>query len=117
MANIRDVLLTVGKVSASVVLNTFLPGSGGIIQLVEDMLGPKTGDEKKKLAVTMASTILDSLAKAGKLDAAAPSAADVAQVVQATLDNMKANGVLEQAGLMSINGLKYRVTVIGLLPE
>lgn len=117
MANIRDILLTVGKVSASIVLNTFLPGSGGIIQTVENLLGPSTGAEKKKLAITMASTILDSLAKAGKLESAAPTAADIAQTIQATVDLMKANGQLEETGVMKVGGLSYQVIVMGKLPE
>ncbi|MEN6535360.1 MAG: hypothetical protein ABFD89_16975 [Bryobacteraceae bacterium] len=117
MANIKQILATVGKVAAPLVLNTILPGSGGIIQVVEDLLGSKTGTEKKVLATNLAAQILDTLAKSGKLTGAAPALAEIQTAVQAMVDQMKADGSLSENGTMTVAGKTYQITVIGRLPE
>ncbi len=114
--SIKDTLLTVGKVAASVVLNAYLPGATGIIQQVEDLLGPKTGSEKKTLAVKMASSLLETLAKSGKLDGAAPALAEVETTVEKILAAMKATGQLIESkeGTLDLGSEgKFRLIVIG----
>ncbi len=114
--SIKDTLLTVGKVAASVVLNAYLPGATGIIQQVEDLLGPKTGSEKKTLAVKMASNLLETLAKSGKLDGAAPAIADVEATVEKILAAMKATGQLIESkdGVLDLGAEgKFKVVVVG----
>lgn len=117
MADIRKILATAGKVAASVVLNTYLPGAGGIIQQVENLHGANTGTEKKALATKLATDVLESLAKSGKLAGAAPVLAEVEAAVQAVVTAMKADGTLEEAGVLKLAGQSYQVIVLGKLPE
>ncbi len=114
--NLKSALLQIGKVAASVVLQQYLPGATGIIQEVENLLGAKTGSEKKTLAVAKAMSILETLAKAGKLDGAAPALAEVEATVEKVLAAMKTTGDLieTKSGTMDIPGVgKFEVYVVG----
>lgn len=113
MADLRKILATIGKVAVPTALNVLLPGSGGIIQLVEGLLGPGTGNEKKKLAVSMAQQILETLGKAGKLEGAAPAAAEIETFIQQAVDAMKKAGTLEETGVLTVGGNRYSVVVLG----
>lgn len=117
MPDIRKILLTIGRVAAPVVLNTFLPGSGGIVQIVENLLGSGTGSEKKKLATALVQSMLETLAKAGKLEGAAPTAEAIAEAVEATVKAMKKDGTLEEVGILKVAGQAYNVIVVGKVPE
>jgi len=113
--SLKNILLTTGKVAASIVLQTYLPGATGIIQQVEDLLGPKTGSEKKKLAAQMSLNVLSTLAKSGKLDGAAPALAEVETAVEQILAAMKATNQLVESkeGTLAVGGETFRIVVIG----
>lgn len=115
--DIKKALLTGGKIAAKVFLNTYLPGASGYIQQVEDLLGPKTGDEKKRLVAQQALNALSTLAKAGKLDGAAPALAEVEAVVEQIVGAMKATGQLIESkeGTLALGEDSFRIIVVGKL--
>lgn len=117
MPDIRKILATVGRVAASVALGRLLPGAGGLIQVAEDILGARTGPEKLSLVTALAAQILETMAKAGKLAGAAPAIEEVTRHVQQTVDAMRADGTLQQAGILATGGSTYSVVILGKLPE
>lgn len=115
--NILNALAVAGKVAAPVALNAILPGSGGIVQLVEYAFGAGTGAEKKAVAAQIGMVLLDAMAKSGRLDSAAPAVAEIEKTVQTVVDAMKSDGTLEEVGMLKLGRKSYQITVMGKLPE
>lgn len=117
MADFKQTLLSIGKISAKAALDHFLPGATGLIQLAENIHGAKTGEEKGALVTTLSETLLASMAKSGKLTEAVPAVTAIAAVVKDTVTAMKADGTLQEAGILKMSSQSYQVVVIGKLPE
>ena len=113
--SVKSTLLKVGKVAASVILQRYLPGAGGFIQQAEDLLGSKTGSEKKSMAAKMALEVLTTLAKSGRLEGAAPALVEVEAAVDQIVAAMKATGELIESkeGTLTTSEGNFRVIVVG----
>lgn len=83
-----------------------------VFRLLEKRLGPKTGDVKMQTAVGVASTILESLAAAGKLGAAAPAAAEVKAILETLLAQEKAKSDWKEQGVVSMAGRRFVVEIV-----
>lgn len=64
------------------------------IRAVEALFGPKTGDVKMKAVLEALRPILEKLAAAGKLPGPAPGEAELAALVEAQVQQLKAAGEL-----------------------
>lgn len=112
---VKETLLKAGKIAADVVLQTYLPGAKGFIQQAEDLLGPKTGAEKRVLAANMMASMLDTLAKSGKLEGSAPVLSEILAAVDQFVSAMKATGQLVESktGTLTTGDETFQVIIVG----
>lgn len=96
LKKIGGVALQIGKVAGKAALSQMLPGSEGIIQQVETLLGPGTGATKKQAAIDLAKALLEAKMTAGQVTDI-PNLDEIAKEVQATVEKMQADGTLVEA--------------------
>ena len=113
LKKIGGVALQVGKVAGKVALAQMLPGSAGIIQQVETLLGPGTGATKKQAAIDLAKALLEAKMTAGQITDI-PNLDAIAKEVQDTVDKMQKDGTLIEAnktydGMLVMGGESFIV--------
>ena len=83
-----------------------------LFRLLEAKLGPKTGETKMATAVSVAETILGTLASAGKLGQAAPAAAEIKAILETLLSQEKAKPDWKEQGVVSMAGRRFVVEIV-----
>jgi hypothetical protein len=84
-------------ITLATLLPLVLPMVPSIIQGVENIFGAKKGREKKEASVEMVSVLVKKLRESGTLTDNT-NAQDVATLIEATLQSMKASGQLQEDG-------------------